>query len=261
MKQEILDRLPAHHPWRRHVHIFDTLDSTNTYAAKLAKAGAPEGTVVIARQQTAGRGRRGRTFLSPMDTGLYMSVILRPGCPPAELMHLTCAVAVALCDAVEQVTGVRPQIKWINDLVLNKRKLAGILTELGFTAQGMVDHAVIGIGINVSQFPAALQGLACSLLSETGRSPTIGALAAAVMISLETINKRLLSERDAIMETYRRDCITLGSDVQVLRASFSRQGTAMDIRTDGALVVHFPDGSQEAVFSGEVSVRGLWDYV
>lgn len=257
--------MPPEHPWRQQLLIFDTLDSTNTHATKLAKAGAAEGTVVIARQQTAGRGRMGRTFLSPMDTGLYMSLVLRPGCPADQLMHLTCATAVAVCDAVETITKVRPQIKWINDLVMNKRKLAGILTELGFTAQGQVDYAVIGIGINVSHspgdFPPELQGLACSVFSETGKKPNISDLAAGLILSLEGMKKRLLSSREQIMEAYRRDCITLGSDVKVISPSGTRQGRAVDIRNDGALVVDFPDGSREAVASGEVSVRGLWDYV
>ena len=136
------------------IHYFDTIDSTNTRARELARQGASHGTVLIADHQTSGRGRRGRSFHSPAGSGIYMSVILRPNCSPQELMHLTCAVAVAACDAVETTAGIRPGIKWINDLILQNRKLGGILTEMSVDAKtGMVEYAVIGIGINCSQTP------------------------------------------------------------------------------------------------------------
>lgn len=265
MKTKIISHLPSEHPWKDRIQVFDSLDSTNTYALSLARSGAPEGTVVLARQQTAGRGRLGRSFCSDRDSGLYMSLILRPDCPAEALMHLTCATAVAACDAIERVTGLRPGIKWINDLIINKRKLAGILTELGFTSRGLVDYAVIGIGINVHQqpqdFPVELQDIACSLYSATGYAPELSALAAELMISLDTMRQRLLPQQQEIMETYKRDCITLGKEVKVIAPSNIRLGKAVDIETDGALTVEFPDGSREAVSSGEVSVRGLWDYV
>ena len=136
--------------WEALVQIHKELPSTNDLAKELARQGAPEGTTVIARRQTAGRGRLGRSFHSPEGTGLYMSVVLRPHCAPQELMHLTCAVAVAACDAVEATARIRPGIKWINDLVTDGKKLGGILTELGFSGKGTVDYAVIGISIALS---------------------------------------------------------------------------------------------------------------
>ena len=143
MKQSILDRLPSDHPWRDLLQVHEALDSTNTHARELARQGAAAGTVIIAQTQSAGRGRLGRSFHSPGDTGLYFSLILRPDCKPEQLMHLTCAAAVAACDAVERSCGLRPGIKWINDLTLEGKKLGGILTELSFSTDGRVSSAVM----------------------------------------------------------------------------------------------------------------------
>ena len=185
MKQSILDRLPSHHPWRDLLQIHESLDSTNTHAKELARQGAAAGTVIIAQTQSAGRGRLGRSFHSPADTGLYFSLILRPDCKPEQLMHLTCAAAVAACDAVERSCGLRPGIKWINDLTLEGKKLGGILTELSFSTDGRVSSAVIGIGINVKKksFPRELQPIACSL-ADFAPQPELSALAAELMLSL-----------------------------------------------------------------------------
>ena len=151
MKQKILSYLPGDHPWQNYLKYYDCLPSTNNTAKELAIAGAPEGTVVIAGRQTAGRGRLGRSFHAPEHLGLYFSVILRPNCKPEDLMHLTCCVGVAMCNAVEKAAGIRPQIKWINDLIVNRRKLGGILTELSVGADGYVEYAIVGIGINCCQ--------------------------------------------------------------------------------------------------------------
>ena len=150
MKEQILTYLPAECPWGDTLHWFHTITSTNDVAKEMAKNGAPQGTVVVAGQQSSGRGRMGRSFSSPAEKGVYLSVILRPNCPAQKLMTLTCAVGVAMCNAVEQVAGVRPKIKWINDLILENRKLGGILTEL-CAEQGIVTYAVVGVGINCDQ--------------------------------------------------------------------------------------------------------------
>ena len=263
MIAEILTHLPETHPWRGSIHWFETIGSTNTRAKQLASGGAPHGTVLIADSQTAGRGRLGRSFQSPAGSGIYMSVILRPRCLPAALMHLTCAAAVAICDGVKNALGFRPAIKWINDLVVDRKKLAGILTELSIDPKtGLVDYAVVGIGINCTQraedFPGEIRPIACMV---TGSKVDRSRLAAAMICALEEMSHRLLSEKAAIMAAYRRDCVTIGSQVQVLRSDIRREGTALDIDPDGALLVVFADGSVEAVSSGEVSVRGMYGYV
>ena len=124
MKNAILDKLSARCPWRNNLHWLAETGSTNDDLKVLAGSGAPHGTVVMAGSQTAGRGRMGRNFLSPPNSGIYMSLLLRPQCRAEELMHLTCAVGVGVCDAVERICGVRPGIKWINDLVFQKKKFS-----------------------------------------------------------------------------------------------------------------------------------------
>ena len=264
MKQKVLKALPGDHPWQKHIHWYESLDSTNALTKKMAADGAPHGTVVIADHQTAGRGRLGRSFDSPKSSGIYMSVLLRPARRPDKLMHLTCAAAVAICDAVECASGFRPGIKWINDLVAGNKKLAGILTELGFDSQtGMADYAIIGIGINCTQstadFPPELREIACSLQSATGVPVDRAKLAAAMIRELEKMSREL-DEKEAILDRYRGDCVTLGKKVKVLRGEICREGTAIDMDADGGLIVRFDDGAEEAVNSGEVSVRGLYGY-
>ena len=259
MKENILSYLdPSLHG---SIHYFDTIDSTNTRAKLLAAQGAPHGTVLIADHQTGGRGRRGRTFLSPPGKGIYMSVILRPHCPPAELMHLTCAAAVAICGAVEESVGFRPGIKWTNDLVHEKRKLAGILTELGFSPDGNMDWAVIGVGINCLQkaedFNPAIRSFAGSLAMF---APCDRAKLAAAMVN--ALLDMDLSRKETIMQRYRTDCVTLGKEVSLLRADEKpRHGRAVDITADGALVVEFAPNVAEIINSGEISIRGMYGYV
>ena len=265
MKDKILSRLPAGHPWRANLHYYPSLPSTNDLAKTMARQGAPEGTVIIAGHQTGGRGRMGRRFHSPEGAGIYMSVILRPCCRPEELMHLTCAAAEAMCDAVQASHAVRPMIKWINDLVCSGKKLGGILTELVFAPGGTLEAAVVGIGINCLQktgdFPEELRGIACSLSMVTGNEADPAALAAAMVEALHTMSTGLLSDRKMLLSRYRKDCLTIGQEVQILRSDSCVSARALDVDDWGALVVLLPDGTTETVNSGEVSVRGLYGYV
>ena len=265
MKDAIIAALPGDFPWQNQILWFDTIDSTNTRAKELARQGAPHGTVLLADSQTGGRGRLGRSFHSPAGTGIYMSVILRPDCGPGDLMHLTCAVAVAMCDAVEAATGLRPGIKWTNDLVSGQRKLGGILTELGLRQDGKTDYSIIGIGLNCCQseadFPEEIRAIAGSLSGVTGRDIDRARVVAAMLTSLRDMNDSLLAGREQMISRYRRDCITVGQDISLLRGEEVRHGKAVDVDEEGALVVLFPDGHLEAVNSGEVSVRGMYGYI
>ena len=263
MKTIIQSYLPGDHPWQNHIQWFDTIDSTNTRLKALAQQGAPHGTVLIADRQTVGRGRLGRSFQSPGGMGVYMSVLLRYPAAPDALMHLTCAAAIAACDAVELATGLRPGIKWTNDLVYNKRKLAGILTELvllpGETA------AIIGIGINccqaVKDFDPEIQGFAGSLAMATEKAVDRALVAAQLIAAFSQMDSALFSGREEIMNRYEANCITVGQDISLVRGEEVRHGHAFGIGYDGALLVRFPDGHTEAVSSGEVSVRGLYGYI
>ena len=262
MKNTILSHLPGDLPWQ--VHWFETLDSTNTRAKAMAQQGAPQGTVLIAAHQSGGRGRMGRSFSSPAGMGLYLSVILRPGCPAQQLMHLTCAAGVAACNAVEAVCGIRPGIKWINDLILQDRKLGGILTEMSVDPKnGTVEYAVIGIGINCLQttrdLPPEIQDMAISLRA-AGVDPDLPALAAALIESLYQMSLQL-RQPEKCMAVYRRDCVTLGRRVVFTVSDTPQQGTALDVDDAGALLVRLEDGAVRTVNSGEVSVRGMYGYV
>lgn len=258
MLSEILNHLPGH-PWRQRIQWFDTIDSTNSYAKQLAAAGAPEGTVILAGHQTGGRGRLGRSFSSPAGMGIYLSVILRPNCLPEELMHLTCAAGVAAAQAVGDATG----IKWTNDLVIGKRKLGGILTELSVDSKTRkVEWAVIGIGINCCQkpddFPPEIRDIACSLSMKREEIPQ---LAAKLIGQLSAMNQALFSQKAAIMAQFRSRCVTIGQEISLLRGDDVRHGTALNVADDGSLTVRFRDGKVENVASGEVSIRGMYGYL
>ena len=263
MKYAIISALGSH-PWAETIQYHDSLESTNDLAKQLAEAEAPHGTVVIAGHQTRGRGRMGRTFQSPGNMGIYLSLILRPQCSAEKLMHLTCAVGVAMCNAVETATGYRPGMKWINDLVAENKKLGGILTELSLMPDGNVRYAVIGIGINCHQtaadFPKELENIACSLEMVTGKQTDRALLAASMISQLEALSHILLTEKGTIMDQYRRDCITLGREIAVIRDDRTVSAAAISLDDDGGLQIRYHDGTCESVTSGEVSVRGLCGY-
>ena len=244
---------------------FSSIGSTNTYLKTLADA--PDGTVAVAEEQTAGRGRRGRSFESPSGKGVYLSALLRPKLPPEKLITLTGLCAVAMCSAVERAAGERPQIKWTNDLVLHGKKLAGILTELSFEGEsGEVQYAVVGIGVNVNQaaedFSPEVASLATSLAATLGRSVSRAALAAAMIGELDKMYRALQSGNIApYLAAYRRDCVTLGAQVQLLWQDAKEKVEALDIDDQFGLIVRRENGTVETVRTGEVSVRGLYGYV
>lgn len=265
MQNELTAALGKDFPWAAGLHCYESVTSTNVLAKELAARGAPHGTVLLASHQTAGRGRLGRSFHSPENSGLYLSLLLRPRCRAEALMHLTCAAAVAACDALEAVCGCRPGIKWTNDLVWGTKKLGGILTELGWTGDGKLDYAIVGIGVNRTQkpedFPPELREMAASLSMMAGKTVDSVTLAAEMIRALYETDQLLLSGKEAIMAQYRTDCITLGKEICVLSGSSIRHGYALDVDGQGALTVRFTDGSVRSVAAGEVSVRGMYGYV
>ena len=247
------------HPWVDQIVQLDAVDSTNTYAKQLAGVGAPHGTVVLANHQTGGRGRLGRQFSSPAGLGIYCSVILRYAVPPEKLLLLTPVMAEAARRAVVNATGLRPSIKWINDLVLEGRKLCGILTELG---SGFV---VVGIGINCHQqpldFPPELREIATSLAQNLTGPVNRNVVAAELIRQVQLAADGFLDDPAHWMKAYGANCLTIGKDVQLIRGDEVRLAHADGLDEQGALLVTLPDGTKETVFSGEVSVRGLYGYL
>ena len=261
MKNEILSLLPQEFPWRESLHYFESVDSTSSYAKALAKAGAPEGTIVIAKSQTGGRGRMGRSFYSP-EGGLYLTVILRPQCQAQDLMHLTCAAGIAASDAIYAASGIRPGLKWINDLVIGTQKVGGILAEMSLTPSGGIEYALIGIGINCKDtIPPELSQIATALDREAQKAVSPALLAANLLTSLHQISGILLSQQHKIMEQYRAQCVTTGHEVLVIRGDQQQKAFALSVENDGSLLVEFADGRKESIASGEVSVRGLFGYL
>lgn len=254
------------HPWADRLLVYEEISSTNTLLKTLGQQGAPCGTVIVADHQSAGRGRMGRSFLSPRGTGVYLSALIRPQAAPSQIMHLTCAAAVAMCDAVEAATGIRPGIKWTNDLVIGKQKLGGILTELSLDPQTQqVDYAVIGVGINCTQqphdFDITIQNMATSLHIATGKAIDRNRLTAEIIRSTHRLNAELLSKKAQVIKQYELDCVTIGQQIQVVQGSHIRYGNAIGIDDDGGLIVSYTDGETRTVTSGEVSIRGMYGYV
>lgn len=257
---------PGSHPWCDRLLVLEETDSTNLLAKAEVRKGAPGGTVIVADRQTAGRGRLGRTFLSPGDVGVYFSAILRPACPPQELMHLTCAVAVAMCDAVEASYGFRPGIKWTNDLVYEGKKLGGILTELCLNPKnGLVDAAIVGVGINCRQersdFDPSIRDMACSARMILGKDVDRNRLIGEMIRAMACCDRDLRTGQEEMLRRYRRDCVTLGKEISIVRGEEVRHGVALDLDSDGGLIVRLDSGEIQTVSSGEVSIRGLYGYI
>lgn len=244
----------------------DTVDSTNNYLKKAALEQAADKTVVVADSQTAGRGRMSRSFQSPAGKGLYLSYLMRPKTAPSQLISVTALCAVAICSAIERICGVRPQIKWVNDLVLNGKKLCGILTELSIEGEsGRLQYVIMGIGVNVHQgktdFPAELSQTATSLDAELGGSISRARLAAAMIEELDKLYATLERGHEDSLSAYRRDCMTLGKEVRIIRGDTEERAFALDVDGQFGLIVRYPDGRTSTVSSGEVSVRGLYGYL
>lgn len=263
---EIRRFLPPTEVVGRKLVCLSEVDSTNTRAKELAMAGEPDGLVVVADCQTAGRGRMGRSFQSPKGKGVYLTTLLRPHLPPERLMCVTAMAGVAVCGAVEEVCGLSPGLKWPNDPVLNGRKLCGILTELSLEAEtGSLQYLVVGIGVNVlhtpEDFSPEVAAIATSVAAELGKPVSRPALTAALIARLDQLRSALATgDTSGYLEEYRRRCVNLGKQVRLLSPSGERGGEAIDVDRDFGLVVRLDDGSVTTVRSGEVSVRGLYGY-
>ena len=259
---DVLSYLPEAR--RATVRCFAQIDSTNSYLKAEAMRGAPDGLCAIADRQTAGRGRAGRPFRSDAGQGVYLSMLLRPNCAPTAAMTMTAHVAVAVCRALE-ACGVQPGIKWTNDLVWGKQKLAGILTEMGLNSAGGVGWAIVGIGVNCCQkaddFPPEIRDRAYSLAMAAGHEIDRCRVAAAMMESLWEMDASLFTGKRDMLRFYRENCVTIGKDISVVGAGEVRHGRALDVDDEGALVVQFSDSHVEAVNAGEVSIRGMYGYV
>ncbi|MBA4699665.1 MAG: biotin--[acetyl-CoA-carboxylase] ligase [Ruminococcus sp.] len=246
------------------IYYFDQIDSTNIRAKQLGEEGVPHGTLIVAGQQNAGRGRRGRTWESPPGVSIYMSIVLRPEMAPVKAPMLTLVMALSAADSLKECTGLDVQIKWPNDIVLNGKKLAGILTEMS-TEMEYINHVVIGVGINVNtgQLPEELEEKATSLRLETGRIIRRSEIIASIMKEFEG-NYQLFIETQGLrqmQEKYNSLLINREKEVRILGVKEEYAAYALGINEKGELLVRRDNGEIEAILAGEVSVRGVYGYI
>ncbi|TMB45841.1 MAG: biotin--[acetyl-CoA-carboxylase] ligase [Deltaproteobacteria bacterium] len=235
-------------------------DSTQRVARELGRAGAPEGTVVIAEAQTAGRGRLGRTWHSPRGVNLYCSIVLRPPLSPAAVPQVALVAGVAAAAALAETPGLAPRLKWPNDVLIDGRKVAGILTEMEAEVE-RVHHVILGIGVNLNApraaFPPELRERATSLFLATGRRVDRAAVTGRLLAALEARYGRFLEGGfEAVRAEWESYSCLTGTDVRVASAEGEMAGRVLGLDTDGALMLARPDGTSTRIVAGEVTVRG-----
>lgn len=239
------------------ISVYDCVSSTNSLAKESAQRGEKQGRVIIAESQTMGRGRLGRSFQSPKDSGLYMSLLLRPELPPENAVFITAAAAVAVGQAIEALSEKSAHIKWVNDIIIDNKKVCGILTEGGIDPEKRcLSWAVLGIGVNVYKpnggFADDIKDIASAIFEneEFGLKNRLAA---------EILNRfwQLYSELDSrtFFTEYKSRMLTIGKKVNVIKGDFIRKGYCLDLDNDCRLLVKYDDQTKEYISSGEVSVR------
>ncbi len=241
------------------LQVFPSISSTNTVLKTMAEDGAEEGLCLVASEQSAGRGRMGRSFYSPPGSGVYMSILLRPSISAADATSVTACAAVAVAEAIESLAGVRAEIKWVNDIYVAGHKVCGILTEASLDCEsGRVNYLVVGIGINTKApeggFPEELQSVAGAAFEET-RIPELRCrLTAEVLDRLTAFWERLPEKK--WFEEYRKRSFVLGREISILSPGREPEPAfALDLDPECALVVRMPDGTVRHLNSGEVRIR------
>ncbi len=271
MTKEELESLMSTRWAGKNIVYYDVTDSTNLRARQLGDEGAPHGTLAVADRQTAGRGRRGRSWESPAGSSIYMSVLLRPEIPPDKAAMLTLVMACSAAEGIrgcleQEVSGEIPQvqIKWPNDIIINGKKLVGILTEMSSQID-YINHVTVGVGINVNmtEFPEAISQTATSLRLECGHAVKRSPVIAAVMERLEANYDIFMKTQDlsGLMEKYSSMLVNRDREVRVIGVRESYQAHAEGITKTGELIVRREDGTVENICAGEVSVRGVYGYV
>ena len=265
-RSEILSRLETKWAGQRLFYLDET-GSTNIDAKRYAEEGEPHGTTVVAEKQNAGRGRRGKYWESPPGSAIYMTIMLKPDFEPDKASMLTLVMALSVAQAITEATGLKAGIKWPNDVVVNKKKVCGILTELD-AEMDYIRHVVIGVGINVNnaapeEFPEEIRQTATSLRIESGTGFSRAELLRHVLERFEENYDTFVTTLDLrlLIEAYSQYLLNLNAEVNVLDPKGSYTGIARGISTTGELLVEKENGEMKTVYAGEVSVRGLYGYI
>jgi BirA family transcriptional regulator, biotin operon repressor / biotin---[acetyl-CoA-carboxylase] ligase len=256
---DLISRLGATKVIGRDIRVFEETTSTNDVIERLARDGVKEGVVVFAESQTKGRGRLGRNWMSPARKGLWFSVLLRPELRPQEATQLTVASATALRRAIETHTGLKAEVKWPNDILVHRRKVAGILTELSAELD-QVKHLILGIGVDVNlnpgDFPPELRKTATSLKAELRKPVSRPELAVAILRELDHDYARIASGQfPAVADEWEQHCITIGHDVVIRTGERQLRGHAESLGEDGALLLRTDHGHLERIIGGDVTLE------
>lgn len=248
----------------KNILYYKKVDSTNNKAKELAP-NSPEGTVVISELQTSGRGRLGRNWFSSSGDGIYMSAILKPNVDPVNASKITQIAAAALCKSFN-ILGIKSYIKWPNDIIINSKKVCGILTEMD-AELNQINHIILGIGINVNMdkdnFPKDIDTIASSLKIESGKHINRKKLVSSILNNFEILYNEYLNKKDILssVKICKENSIILGKEIKIIKGNEVLQGIAVDIDDDGLLIIKDKNNSLSKVLSGEVSVRGLNGYI
>lgn len=263
-EEEIASRLKTERMGKK-ICYFSIIDSTNQYAKRIGEDGAPEGTLVIADEQTAGKGRSGRHWVTPPKTAIAFTLLLRPTLPPSRISMVTLVMGLAVCNAIQDLYHLPVGIKWPNDVVIEGRKICGILTEMSAEMDG-VHYIVIGVGINtnLTTFPDEIRDVATSLQLQLGHPVDRAEVLCRVIELFEQYYEKFEKDGDLreLQEIYNEELLNLNERVRVLDPKGEYTGTALGIDPEGQLLVRRDDtGEVVKVWSGEVSVRGIYGYV
>jgi len=267
-QSEIASRL--HTGWAgRKLYFYDCTGSTNSDAKRYAEEGDPHGTVVAADRQTAGRGRRGRSWVSPPGKSIYFTIVVRPEFAPDKASMITLVMALSVAQAIEEAVGLPAQIKWPNDIVVHKKKVCGILTEMSMTPEmDEIQFVVAGVGVNTNhnspeEFPEQIRETATSLKIESGKHISRAGLLERILARFEDNYESFEKVQDlsGLREAYQAHLINMDAQVLVLDPAGEYAGISRGISRTGELIVERESGEQVLVYAGEVSVRGLYGYV
>ncbi|MBX9568235.1 MAG: biotin--[acetyl-CoA-carboxylase] ligase [Candidatus Obscuribacterales bacterium] len=245
--------------------LWDEIGSTNDRALELAKAGADEGVFVLARSQSGGRGRQGKSWISRPDSGIFMSILLRPTLPPADIPLISLAAGVAVSEALENICSIKAGLKWVNDIVINGKKLGGILAEMhgSQTASAgkiLLPAVIVGIGINLTNdresLPDDLKDKVTSVSEHSNIEPEPNAIVAEIINCLEgQYNSLLHAVPELVLEEWKRRSVTIGKHIRATAGDGNVDGEAINITNSGALILKTETGDERILHAGEISIR------
>ncbi|MFC1670015.1 biotin--[acetyl-CoA-carboxylase] ligase [Spirochaetota bacterium] len=255
--KEIQSKLKTDTFGQGYIFYSESIDSTNIKAKELANEGHQEGTVIIADSQSKGKGRKGRHWFSPGKTGIYMSLILKPPIIPSEAQKITLITAVAIAEVLKYYAGIDVRIKWPNDILVNNKKLAGILTEIN-TTKDSINYIIVGMGINVNtpleSMPSEIRDIATSILIETNKEMEKWDIVKVILESFERYYNKFLNNGFAdILEEWKRLSQIMGSKIKVDLEKGSIEGEVVEVDKDGFLIIRDSDGNDEKIIAGDVS--------